>query len=126
MVKDPVCGMEIPAQDAHAVRDVGGQRLHFCSADCLAAFEAEPGKYLGNVPSATTGVSPETPALVRVDLPVSGMGSEHCAGVVAEALKAVAGVAAVAVKLDSGRAFVDYATGQTSLSALVSTVEHAG
>jgi Cu+-exporting ATPase len=126
MVKDPVCGMEIAAQDAHAVRELDGQHLHFCSADCLAAFEAEPGKYLGNVPSATTGVSPETPALVRVELPVSGMGSEHCAGVVAEALKAVPGVAAVAVKLDAGRAFVDYDPGRTALPALISVVEQAG
>jgi Cu+-exporting ATPase len=42
MVIDPVFGMEIDPQEAHAVREVGGQTVHFCSTDCLAAFEAEP------------------------------------------------------------------------------------
>ncbi len=126
MVTDPVCGMAIDPQGAYAVRKVGGQTVHFCSADCLAAFETDPGKYLGAVPSATTGVAEAAPSLVRAELPVSGLGSEHCAGLVADALKAVPGVAAVAVKLEISRAFVDYDPAQTTVAALVTAVEQAG
>ena len=39
MVTDPVCGMEIDPQGAYAVREVGGQTVHFCSADCLVRAE---------------------------------------------------------------------------------------
>ncbi len=45
-VKDPVCGMEIDADQAYAmVRKEEGQ-LYFCSEACHSRFNAEPEKYL--------------------------------------------------------------------------------
>jgi len=42
---DPVCGMEIDADHAHAMIRRGDQRLFFCSEKCLSKFEAAPENY---------------------------------------------------------------------------------
>ena len=44
-VKDPVCGMIIPADEAKATIEHGDHRHYFCSDECRAKFEAEPKKY---------------------------------------------------------------------------------
>ncbi|MBI4988663.1 MAG: heavy metal translocating P-type ATPase [Rhodocyclales bacterium] len=48
--KDPVCGMTVrpdsPHQTVHA-----GRTIRFCSAKCLAKFEAEPQRYLAPAPA---------------------------------------------------------------------------
>lgn len=46
-VTDPVCGMTIDAAKAAGKRQHGAQTYYFCSANCLAKFDAEPHKYLG-------------------------------------------------------------------------------
>src|SRR6266487_3286669 len=45
MVRDPVCGMTISERDAHASRHVGGAQVYFCSAACVAQFDAEPQRF---------------------------------------------------------------------------------
>jgi len=48
---DPVCGMTVdPAKTSHHA-DRGAHAYHFCSAVCLAKFQADPDRYL-NVKSA--------------------------------------------------------------------------
>jgi Cu+-exporting ATPase len=42
---DPVCGMHVDPLAAAAHRDTEGGRVHFCSAGCAAAFDAEPNRY---------------------------------------------------------------------------------
>ena len=42
MTHDPICGMPITEQDAYAVRHSGGAQVYFCSAACVARFDAEP------------------------------------------------------------------------------------
>lgn len=42
MTTDPVCGMDIDKDGAVASTEYGGQRLYFCSDDCLKEFEANP------------------------------------------------------------------------------------
>ena len=51
-VKDPVCGMTVdPAKTPHhAVHQ--HHDYHFCSAGCLAKFEADPARYLATEPPA--------------------------------------------------------------------------
>ena len=44
--KDPVCGMEIDIASAVARRDYSGQTFHFCSENCVAAFDADPHQYV--------------------------------------------------------------------------------
>jgi hypothetical protein len=43
---DPVCGMKVDPSRAIR-RELGGEAYHFCSEDCLRAFESEPSRYLG-------------------------------------------------------------------------------
>jgi Cu+-exporting ATPase len=44
-VKDPVCGMEIDPNAAHASEEHGGKKYYFCSAACHEKFKAEPKRY---------------------------------------------------------------------------------
>ena len=39
---DPVCGMDVDPQRAAGVRSMAGKTFHFCSAACLAKFDADP------------------------------------------------------------------------------------
>ena len=50
-LKDPVCGMSVTAQSAHALQHEG-KPVYFCSAGCKAKFAANPSKYLAAVTSA--------------------------------------------------------------------------
>ena len=45
MVRDPVCGMTIAEKDAFATRHIAGAQVHFCSAACVAQFDAEPQRF---------------------------------------------------------------------------------
>src|SRR4030065_2924149 len=42
---DPVCGMEVGPETAHRFLHAGMDYL-FCSADCLAKFRENPGRYI--------------------------------------------------------------------------------
>jgi Cu+-exporting ATPase len=55
MVADPVCGMEVDSATAAGHRDTGTGTgtVHFCSAGCAAAFDADPHRY-----AATTAGTP--------------------------------------------------------------------
>ncbi len=60
MVRDPVCGMTIAEQDAYATRHIGGAQVHFCSAACVAQFDAEPQRFyppLGGASAAETAAA---------------------------------------------------------------------
>ena len=77
MPRDPVCGMTITERDAHASRKVGGAPVYFCSAACVAQFDAEPQRYyppLGRAPAAPTAViaRPDTSQLRTPAPPILG------------------------------------------------------
>lgn len=44
-VNDPVCGMEIDSDAAHAVEAFEGRHYHFCSAQCRDMFMRDPPRY---------------------------------------------------------------------------------
>jgi Cu+-exporting ATPase len=44
-VKDPVCGMILPAEEAPAKIEHGEHTHYFCSVKCRDAFEQDPKKY---------------------------------------------------------------------------------
>ena len=54
-MKDPVCGMTVTAQSAHA-HTHAGHSYYFCSAGCKTKFAADPQKYLA--PPASTQEAP--------------------------------------------------------------------
>lgn len=45
--KDPVCGMEVSADNAKAATVHRGKTYYFCSTSCRDKFEAAPDKYSG-------------------------------------------------------------------------------
>ena len=48
---DPVCGMKVDPQSAAGSHEHAGVRHYFCSKHCLAAFKADPAKYLRSSPA---------------------------------------------------------------------------
>jgi YHS domain-containing protein len=62
MVRDPICGMTIAEQDAYATRHMGGVQTHFCSAACLAQFDAQPQRFYPPPAGSSTA---ETAAVSR-------------------------------------------------------------
>ena len=47
--RDPVCGMQVPADSPHRVEH-GGRTWRFCSARCAEKFAADPARYDGSRP----------------------------------------------------------------------------
>jgi Cu+-exporting ATPase len=134
MVKDPVCGMEIEEEKAHAKREYRGQTFFFCSPKCEAAFAADPARYAGaergghgrHAPSATTGVREGVAGPKRVELPVFGLTCAKCVQAVEKALRAVPGVKQATVNLATARAFVDYDPAQVGVPVLERAIRNAG
>jgi len=44
-ISDPVCGMKIDSDTAHAVEAFEGRHYHFCSAQCRDTFMRDPSRY---------------------------------------------------------------------------------
>ena len=44
---DPVCDMEITAEEAAGMSEYKGQTYYFCSLGCKRSFDKEPEKYIG-------------------------------------------------------------------------------
>ena len=49
-VEDPVCGMKIDPTGAAVQTSYNGVKVFFCASGCKKAFDANPGKYIGNHP----------------------------------------------------------------------------
>jgi Cu+-exporting ATPase len=65
--KDPVCGMSVKPDSPHAtVHD--GRTIRFCSAKCLAKFQAEPQRYLA--PAAAPAPAEAAPAGTEYTCPM--------------------------------------------------------
>jgi len=66
--KDPVCGMDVNPATARYKTLHNGKEYFFCSAGCLAKFQANPEKILSSVPKPITMgsglVSPGAPAAI--------------------------------------------------------------
>ena len=45
LAKDVVCGMTVDERTARYRADWKGVTYHFCSASCMATFNANPAKY---------------------------------------------------------------------------------
>ncbi|MBI5919273.1 MAG: heavy metal translocating P-type ATPase [Nitrosomonadales bacterium] len=83
--KDPVCGMTVSADSSYR-HLYEGENYRFCSAKCLAKFQAAPENYLHphlappkGVPAAAVYTCPMHPEVVRSepgDCPICGMALE--------------------------------------------------
>ena len=124
LVRDPVCGMNLEAEQAHATRRHRGMTYYFCSADCVQKFDAQPGRYTAPV-SATTGVPSVVHGPLRLELPVRGLGRTG-GPALAGALLTVPGVRQAHVNVHRGRATIDYDPGRAEVRDLVDAIRAAG
>jgi Cu+-exporting ATPase len=58
-VKDPVCGMEIESSQAPAQSEYNGTAYYFCSVECRALFEQNPGDYISSETEPVDAPSPQ-------------------------------------------------------------------
>jgi 3-hydroxybutyryl-CoA dehydratase len=49
MPVDPVCEMEVSAEDAVATSEYNGQTYHFCSQECKDSFDEDPEMFIGEM-----------------------------------------------------------------------------
>jgi YHS domain-containing protein len=54
MPVDPVCGMNVNADEAIDYNDYKGKTYYFCSIECAEKFESDPERYAG--PGIGTGL----------------------------------------------------------------------
>lgn len=94
MVRDPVCGMAVSERSAHASRHVRGMQVYFCSASCVAAFDAEPQRYytmLGGAPAAPAPAG-TIPAAAQARVPPPAVQGEMLLRPIAFGLLAMLGL----------------------------------
>jgi Cu+-exporting ATPase len=137
VAKDPVCGMDVDPKSAAASRVHEAQTYYFCSLDCVAKFDADPGRYamthdLTNqasrnlVGSATTGVNPQLPGLVHAELPISGLDCVSCVRTIERALHDADGVNKATVNLATSTAHITYDPARISLKTIQSAIRKVG
>ena len=135
MARDPVCGMEIELQDAAASREHMWQTFYFCSANCVAQFDADPHRYAQTAlaateaplpaGSATTGFNPALP-LARIELPVLGLQRKQNGRTVETAVAGVPGVRAAHANTGSGVVTVEYDPQHANTASLAAALRRAG
>jgi len=57
LVTDPVCKMELHADEAAATLKFNGRQYYFCHTACLHLFEADPLVYVDDTQSESKGRS---------------------------------------------------------------------
>ncbi|HLA99276.1 MAG TPA: heavy metal translocating P-type ATPase [Anaerolineales bacterium] len=125
LVKDPVCGMEIQAEEAFATRQTKEQTYYFCSENCVEQFDSGHEKYIPAVQSATTGISGKGHGMLRLEIPVRGLGRSGGPALV-QALQAVPGVNKSHVNVRSGRATIEYDPVRAKATDFVDAIRAAG
>ncbi len=139
VVRDPVCGMQIEAASAHATRHYDGETVYFCSAVCLAKFDAAPQEYTaatsesedtGNKAASVVnlgaiGTTAKATRRELVELPLTGLGR---AGISAleQALEAKPGVLKAHINRANSRVHIEYDAGVTTIERLVQVMRDAG
>ena len=85
-VTDPVCGMSVDPKTTPHVATHAGTHHYFCSAGCLAKFNADPARYAGDAPRKieaapegaiwTCPMHPKVQRPSRGSCPICGMALE--------------------------------------------------
>lgn len=57
-VTDPVCGMSIESEKAHASEKYQGSTYYLCSPQCQRSFKADPAKYAKAAPGGHASHGP--------------------------------------------------------------------
>ncbi|MBV8134244.1 MAG: heavy metal translocating P-type ATPase [Deltaproteobacteria bacterium] len=71
-VKDPVCGMNVDPATAAGSIERHGTTYYFCSQRCLAKFQQNPGKFVGDSPKSVIqpAAGPSAPPVVQYTCPM--------------------------------------------------------
>jgi len=124
ILRDPVCGMELP-EETTLTGSYAGIGYGFCSEGCKGKFEADPERYLDRKPAAPA--QPGTPGTVeQCEMPLLGMHCASCAGRIEKTLGSSPGVVTANVNFATTRATVQYDPQVTSTESLRQVVRDMG
>ncbi len=145
-VKDPVCGMDVNLAAAAGHSTHEGGIYYFCSNACKEKFDADPVRFTSAVAQQDARTQDASGAIVerapfdgnrytnttpdgageRVDLPITGMTCAACARRIERQLTKTPGVRQANVNFATSRATVEYESGATNTSSLISVVKDVG
>lgn len=118
-VRDPICGMEIEANQTFATRTLDGETFYLCSKRCAEQFDRE------HAASATTGVA-DGHRQRHIDLPINNLEGRQGAYRLIEHLARLPGVAEVKTNFKTGLAHVEYNPEQVTIEQIVADAGAAG
>ena len=124
ILRDPVCGMELP-EETTLSGSYAGTTYKFCSAGCQEKFEAAPERYLDQKPE-TLAESGAPGTVEKCEMPLLGMHCAGCAGRIEKTLGSAPGVVAANVNFATTRATVQYDPQQTNPQSLRQVVRDMG
>ena len=122
-VTDPVCGMPVESEKAAATTAYRGTTYYFCSHDCHAKFDADPGAYVAVAPAESLPQSSDTE---HASIAIGGMTCPHCAHKIEQALQQHEGVLRASVNLSAATAHVEFRPEVTSLARLHEAIRRTG
>jgi Cu+-exporting ATPase len=125
---DPVCGMEVTAQDQAGEYEYRGTVYHFCRAACLEKFKEDPEKFLKIKKVIYTPKMKTVPIgkTETVTLPIQGMSCASCVLTIEKAVKDLPGVANVAVNFAAEKAVIEFDKKISTLSDIQNTIRDVG
>ncbi|MBI3970530.1 MAG: heavy metal translocating P-type ATPase [Chloroflexi bacterium] len=145
VVRDPICGMEITADEAAATRTVDGVTYYFCAARCAEQFDREgtaPARAapsntthstampsttsVASATSATTGVSGTGSGAYWIELSIAGLADRHSADRLTERLAGLPGVYEATANATTKLLRVRYAPSAASVGTIVAAARSAG
>ncbi len=145
-VKDPVCGMDVNPATAAGHSTYEGGTYYFCSSACKEKFDTDPARFTSATDQQDTRIQDASGAVVeraplngnrytnttpdgageRVDLLITGMTCAACARRIERQLTKMPGVRQANVNFATSRATVEYDSGATNTSSLISVVKDTG
>ncbi len=145
-VKDPVCGMDVNLAAAAGHSTHEGETYYFCSNACKEKFDADPVRFASATQQPDARAQVASGAIVeraplggnrytnttpdgageRVDLPITGMTCAACARRIERQLTKAPGVRNANVNFATSRATIEYESGATNTSSLISVVKDVG
>jgi len=126
--KDPVCGMEITADQEAGQFEYEGITYHFCNTSCLEKFKADPEKFLGQPQLILTKDLKEKKIgkTESITLPVGGMSCASCVLTIEKAVNSLSGVANVSVNFAAEKAIIEYDKKVSTLDDIKNIVKSVG
>ncbi len=135
MAKDPICGMDVPPEEAAGISRYKGVDYYFCSVSCKETFDKSPERYVEGAPTLSVTshpveLAPPQPGrsgpTKQIEIPIRGMSCASCVAKIEAGLSKLAGVEKATVNFATQRATITYKPDVIAVGQLISQVGELG